>query len=42
MGYFLYFVEGQTDEKMVSNLKTELQYIQSGKIDVINVVTQEL
>lgn len=27
---------------MVSILKTELQYIQSGKIDVINVVTQEI
>lgn len=40
--YYHYYVEGETDEKMASILKTDYQYIVSGKIEKFNVIQQEL
>lgn len=42
MKYYHYFVEGETEEKLVSLLKTNLQCVQAGKIEVVNVVTEEI
>lgn len=40
--YYYYFVEGKDEEKIVKVLKTDLQYIVPGKIQVFNVVQQKL
>lgn len=40
--YYQYFVEGKTEEKIVNVLKTDLQVILPGKVQVFNVVQQEL
>lgn len=40
--YYHYFVEGQDEEKIVKVLKTDLQYIVPGKVQVFNVVQQRL
>ena len=40
--YYHYFVEGQDEEKIVKVLKTDLQYIVPGKVDVFNVIQQKL
>lgn len=40
--YVLYYVEGQTEEKLVQVLKNNLQVIRPGKVQKLNVVEQEL
>lgn len=40
--YYHYFVEGQDEEKIVKVLKTDLQCIVPGKVQVFNVVQQKL
>lgn len=40
--YYHYYVEGETDVKMVSTLKTDYQYILPGKVEKFNVIQQEL
>ncbi|MBQ6812696.1 MAG: hypothetical protein IJP06_06220 [Agathobacter sp.] len=37
-----FYVEGEDDRKVVNTLKTDFQWIQSGKVDVFNVVQNEL
>lgn len=36
--YYHYYVEGEDDKKIVNTLKTDFQIIESGKVDVFNVV----
>jgi hypothetical protein len=38
----VYLVEGEDEEKIVSELKTELQVIRPGKIYVVNIVQEKL
>lgn len=40
--YYHYFAEGQTDEKMLRVLKTDLQLIIPGKIQQFNVIEKRL
>lgn len=40
--YYHYFVEGENEEKIVQILKTELQLIVPGKVQVFNVIDQKL
>lgn len=40
--YYHYFVEGETDEKMISILKTNFQHIHPGKVEIVNVVTNKI
>lgn len=40
--YYHYFVEGDDDRKVVNTLKTDFQFIISGKVDKFNVVDKEL
>lgn len=40
--YYHYYVEGDTDKKMVGILKTDYQCIIPGKIEKFNVIQQEL
>lgn len=40
--YYHYFVEGQNEEKIVQILKTDLQFIVPGKVQVFNVIEQKL
>lgn len=40
--YYHYFVEGEDEEKIVKVLKTDLQCIIPGKVQVFNVVQQKL
>lgn len=40
--YFHYFVEGDDEEKIIDTLKTEMQLIIPGKVEVFNVVEREL
>ncbi len=40
--YYHYFAEGQTDEKMLRVLKTDLQLIVPGKIQQFNVIEKRL
>ena len=42
MGNYQYYVEGQNEEKLISVLKTEMELVCPGKIDVFNVVQEEL
>ena len=42
MGNYQYYVEGQNEEKLISVLKTEMELVCPGKIDVLNVVQEEL
>ena len=37
-----YFVEGEDDRKVVNTLKTDLQWINPGKVQVFNVIEEEL
>lgn len=37
-----FYVEGENDRKVVNTLKTDFQWIQSGKVDVFNVIQNEL
>ena len=37
-----YFVEGEDDRKVVNMLKTDLQWIKPGKVQVFNVIEEEL
>ena len=37
-----YFVEGEDDRKVVNTLKTDLQWIKPGKVQVFNVIEEEL
>ena len=37
-----YFVEGEDDRKVVNILKTDLQWIKPGKVQVFNVIEEEL
>lgn len=39
--YYHYFVEGPDEEKILNILKTELQLIRPGKVQVFNVVEQK-
>lgn len=41
-GNYRYYVEGQNEEKLISVLKTEMELVCPGKIEVINVVQEEL
>ena len=38
MGNYQYYVEGQNEEKLISVLKTEMELVFPGNIDVLNVV----
>ncbi len=40
--YYHYYVEGQTDEKMVRILKTDLQLVVPGKVEKFNIIENEL
>lgn len=40
MKYYQYYVEGETEKKIINTLKTEFQYIEPEKVEVFNV-TQE-
>ena len=40
--YYHYFVEGEDDRKVVNTLKTDLQWIKPGKVQVFNVIEEEL
>lgn len=40
--YYHYFVEGNTEKRMVEILKTELQCIVPGRVQVFNVIQNEL
>lgn len=40
--YYHYFVEGEDDRKVVNTLKTDFQFIISGKVDKFNVVERTL
>ena len=40
--YYHYFVEGDDDRKVVNTLKTDFQWIISGKVDRFNVVERTL
>lgn len=40
--YYCYFVEGHDEEKLIDTLKTDLQYIVPGKVQVFNVVQERL
>lgn len=40
--YYHYFVEGNNEEKMVKILKTDMQLIMPGKVQIFNVVEQGL
>lgn len=42
MKIYQYFVEGETEKKLINTLKTELQCIQAGKVEVFNVVQERL
>lgn len=37
-----YFVEGEDDRKVVNTLKTDLQWIKPGKVQVFNIIEEEL
>lgn len=37
-----YFVEGEDDRKVVNTLKTDLQWIKPGKVQVFNDIEEEL
>lgn len=39
---YQYFVEGETEERIISVLKTDIRCIQPGKVKVLNVVTRRL
>lgn len=40
--YVQYYVEGEDEVKLVNVLKSELRFIKAGKVEKLNVVTQEL
>lgn len=40
--YYHYYVEGETDKKIVGILKTDYQYIIPGKVERFNVIQEEL
>lgn len=40
--YYHYYVEGETELKMVAILKTDYQYILPGKIEKFNIIQEEL
>ncbi len=40
--YVLYYVEGENERKIVDTLKTKLAAIRPGKVQKLNVVTQEI
>ena len=37
-----FFVEGEGERAIINTLKTELQCIQAGKVDVFNVIQNKL
>lgn len=37
-----YYVEGEDDKKVIDTLKTEMGLIKPGKVQVLNVVTEEI
>ena len=39
---FQYFVEGEDEKRLIEVLKTDMQLIQPGKIQVVNVVQERL
>lgn len=39
--YYHYFVEGADEEKIVNLLKSDMQLIQSGKVEVFNAIEQK-
>lgn len=40
--YYHYFVEGRDEEKIINTLKSDLQLIKAGKVQIFNVVEQKL
>ena len=40
--YYHYFVEGEGEYAIIKTLKTDLQCIQAGKVDVFNVIQNNL
>lgn len=40
--YYCYFVEGETEEKLIKVLKTDLQLIVPGKVQKFNVIEKKL
>lgn len=40
--YILYYVEGETEEKLINILKTDLGAIKAGKVQTLNVVEQKI
>lgn len=41
-GYYQYYVEGEDERKLLSVLKTEMGLIVPGKIEVVNVLQEEI
>ncbi len=42
MEFFQYYVEGEDEEKLINVLKSEMQCIEAGKVQVLNPVTEKI
>lgn len=42
MEYFQYYVEGEDEEKLINVLKSDMQCIVAGKVQVLNPVTEKI
>ena len=42
MEYFQYYVEGEDEEKLVNVLKSDMQCIEAGKVQVLNPVLEKI
>lgn len=40
--YIQYYVEGPDDKKVIDTLKTTMRLVKTGKVDVLNVVTEKI
>lgn len=40
--YIQYYVEGPDDKKVIDTLKTKMELVKPGKVDVLNVVTEKI
>ena len=40
--YVLYYVEGEDEEKLLNTLKSELLAIKTGKVQILNIVEQQI
>ena len=42
MEYFQYYVEGEDEEQLVNVLKSDMQCIEAGKVQVLNPVLEKI